>query len=96
MARASGLGLIAKNERNLMKATTFGTGQLILDSLEKNNTRINLLIGGSATNDGGIGCVSALGFRFYDKDSRLLSPVADNLIKIRSIKHEEKYTLNLI
>lgn len=45
-----------------MKTSTFGTGQLILDSLMRGNKVINLLIGGSATNDGGIGCASALGY----------------------------------
>lgn len=96
MARASGLGLIAESERNLTKATTYGTGQQILDSLNKKNTRINVLIGGSATNDGGIGCAAALGFSFYDKNSRILNPIAENLINIRSIQHQDNHKMSLI
>jgi glycerate kinase len=75
MARASGLGLLKENERSIRKASTFGTGELILDSLIKGSKRVSLLIGGSATNDGGIGCASALGFNFYDKNNSLLAPI---------------------
>ena len=49
-----------------MKTSTIGTGQLILDALQKGCKRINLLIGGSATTDGGIGCASSLGYVFLD------------------------------
>jgi glycerate kinase len=50
MARASGLQLLKKDEKNPLYTTTYGTGQLILDSISRGNTAINLLIGGSATN----------------------------------------------
>jgi len=72
MARASGLGLLKKEERNPLLTSTYGTGQLILNSLERGNSKINLLIGGSATNDGGIGTASALGYKFLDKDNNTL------------------------
>ena len=64
MARASGLTLLARDERNPLKTSTFGTGELIKDALERGCRRIFLTIGGSATNDGGIGLASALGIRF--------------------------------
>lgn len=75
MARASGLGLLRETERTIRKSSTIGTGQLILDSLNRGSQRVNLLIGGSATTDGGIGCASALGFNFYDKNDTLLTPI---------------------
>ena len=66
MAAASGLSLLSKNERNPLYTSTYGTGELILDALNKNAEQIILGIGGSATNDGGIGAASALGVEFVD------------------------------
>lgn len=67
MASASGLGLIARDERNPLKTTTFGTGELVLDALNQGVSHIILGIGGSATNDGGAGFIQALGGRLLDK-----------------------------
>lgn len=64
--------------------------------MNSNDTRINVLIGGSATNDGGMGCASALGFRFFDKDKQQLTPIGESLIKVRSIKHVEKDKMDLL
>jgi len=72
MAQASGLQQIGYNERNCMEASSFGTGQLLLDAIRKGAERIVLAIGGSATNDAGMGLATALGIKFYDKDNRLL------------------------
>jgi len=66
MASASGLTLIPEDKRNPFLTSTFGTGQLILDALEKGCREIILGIGGSATNDGGSGMARALGFSFLD------------------------------
>ncbi|MBR9647153.1 glycerate kinase family protein, partial [Clostridium tyrobutyricum] len=55
MAAASGLPLISKEERDPMKTTSYGTGQLIKDAMDKGCTNIIIGLGGSATNDGGIG-----------------------------------------
>jgi len=85
MASASGLELLKKKERNPMHTSTFGTGELILDAIQKGVKKIYLFIGGSATNDAGIGMAAALGFRFFDKKNKLLSPVGENLIHIHSI-----------
>ncbi len=72
MAQASGLQRISFNERNCMEASSFGTGQLVLDAIRSGAAEIVLAIGGSATNDAGMGLATALGVKFYDKDNRLL------------------------
>ena len=66
MAAISGLPLIKEEQRNPMKTTTYGTGELIRDALEKGYTRFIVGIGGSATNDAGTGMLQALGFQFLD------------------------------
>ena len=60
MAAASGLPLVPDAQRNPLNTTTYGTGQLILDALERGFRDISIAIGGSATNDGGMGCARAL------------------------------------
>ncbi|WP_031525679.1 glycerate kinase [Dyadobacter crusticola] len=72
MAAASGLKLLSEEERNPLLTSTFGTGELIIDALDKGAKKIILGIGGSATTDGGIGLASALGYRFFDKNSKML------------------------
>lgn len=68
MAAASGLNLIKSDERNPMKTTTYGTGQLIKAALDIGCKNIIIGIGGSATNDGGAGMAQALGAKFLDKN----------------------------
>jgi len=68
MAEASGLTLVPKDQRDILSATTYGTGQLIKDVLNKGCRKIYIGIGGSATNDGGIGMAQALGAHFRNKD----------------------------
>lgn len=68
MATASGLELLKENERNPLITSTFGTGQLINDALDKGCTKIIIGLGGSATNDGGVGMITALGGKFLDKE----------------------------
>lgn len=68
MATASGLELLKENERNPLITSTFGTGQLINDALDKGCTKIIIGLGGSATNDGGVGMIKALGGKFLDKE----------------------------
>lgn len=72
MAEASGLMLVPKKERNPYITTSFGTGELILDALNHGVTKIILGIGGSATNDGGVGMIQALGGRFLNSDEGIL------------------------
>lgn len=85
MAEASGLTLIDESERDVMHSSTFGTGELILDALNREVDNIYIGIGGSATNDGGIGVASALGVKFLDENDEELEPIAVNLSKIHAI-----------
>ncbi len=68
MAKASGITLLEEKELDVMDATTYGTGQLIRAAIETGCKKIILFIGGSATNDCGIGMMQALGTKFFDKD----------------------------
>ena len=72
MAEASGLVLVEEEMRNPTLTTTYGTGELILSALERGLKRIYVGIGGSATNDGGMGMARALGYRFLDRDGNEL------------------------
>ncbi len=72
MAKVSGLELLSAKERNPLKTTTFGLGELILEAYSRGAGKIILSIGGSATNDGGSGMVQALGFNFYNREERLI------------------------
>ncbi|HNX27424.1 MAG TPA: glycerate kinase [Phycisphaerae bacterium] len=74
MAAASGLCLVTSAMRDPMRASTYGTGQLIKAALDAGAKNIILGIGGSCTNDGGCGCMQALGVEFYDIDGELLRP----------------------
>lgn len=85
MAAASGLPMVPAELRNPLNTTTFGTGELILDALEKGYRDISIAIGGSATNDGGMGCARALGVKFLDKDGKELKGFGRDLDKIETI-----------
>ncbi|WP_037326792.1 glycerate kinase [Runella zeae] len=85
MASASGLRLLEPHERNPCLTSTFGTGQLILEAIQRGATRIILGIGGSATTDAGMGMATALGWQFWDAEGQLLEPNGKNLIKIHKI-----------
>ena len=85
MALASGLALLPDHKRDPMRTTTYGTGELIRAGLALGVTRIDVGIGGSATNDGGIGMAQALGARFLDQDGRELPGVGASLGQIAEI-----------
>ena len=85
MAAASGLPLVPAELRDPRNTTSYGTGELIRDALDKGFRDLSIAIGGSATNDGGIGCMRALGVRFLDEDGTELYGCGGDLIKIRSI-----------
>lgn len=72
MSAASGLPLLLESERNPLKTTTYGTGEMIADALKRGCRDFLIGIGGSATNDAGVGMLRALGFKFYDRDGKLL------------------------
>ena len=85
MAAASGLPMVPKEKRNPLYTTTYGTGELILAAIDKGYRDITIALGGSATNDGGIGCLKALGVKFYDKDNKSLDGKGEDLIRISHI-----------
>lgn len=85
MAEASGMKLLNSAEQNCRKTTTFGTGEFVAKAIEKGAEAIILGIGGSATNDCGIGMATALGYRFLDENGKEIQPIGENLIKIHQI-----------
>ena len=85
MARASGIKLLKRDELNPMTTSSFGTGELILDAIKKGATKIFVGIGGSATVDGGMGMLTALGFQFKDSSNNILKGNGHNLGLIASV-----------
>ena len=85
MASASGLELLRRDELNPMKATTYGTGELIASALDSGAKEFIIGIGGSATNDGGIGLISALGFKVLDEKGAPVGQGGEALAKIASV-----------
>ena len=88
MAAASGLPLVPRAKRNPLETTTWGTGELIRDALEQGLRDITVAIGGSATNDGGMGALAALGVCFYDSAGSLLSGKGADLERVERISLE--------
>ena len=84
-AAASGLPLLSETERNPMKTSTFGTGEMIADAAGKGCRHFLIGLGGSATNDAGTGLLTALGFRFTDKEGRLLDGKGESLEAIAAV-----------
>ena len=82
MSSASGLTLLTPAERNPMLTSTYGTGQLIDDAIGRGCRRFLVGIGGSATNDAGMGMLKALGYRFLDADGNELSGIGASLSKV--------------
>ena len=85
MAQAAGLQLLTHEERNPLKTTTFGVGEMINDAVANGAKRIVLGIGGSATNDVGIGMAAAMGWQFFDGNGEKLLGVGGDLNKIQKI-----------
>ena len=85
MASASGLTLVAPHERDPLRTTTYGTGQLIRAALEAGCRRLIIGIGGSATNDGGVGMAEALGVRLLDANGKQIPRGGGNLRQLQSI-----------
>lgn len=89
MASASGLYLIPEEKRNPLKATTYGTGQLIKKALDDGCRNFILAIGGSATNDGGIGMLQALGMKLLDESGKEVGFGGEELDRIVKIDDSE-------
>lgn len=89
MAAASGITLISSDERNPLKTTTYGVGELIKDAIERGCRRFIIGIGGSATNDGGTGMLTALGYEFLDKNNKPVAFGARGLKDLHTIKSDK-------
>lgn len=85
MAEASGIMHVAKAERNPFRATTFGTGEMMRHALDQGCRQFIIAIGGSATNDGGIGMLRALGAKFYDDQGELLGDHLPDYARLTAI-----------
>lgn len=85
MAKASGLALLEDNEKSATMTSTYGTGELFKKALDNGITNFIVGIGGSATNDGGAGFISALGAKLLDENNNLVEPCGNNLNKITKI-----------
>lgn len=89
MAQAAGLPLVTEERRNPMHTTTYGVGEMIRDAITCGCRKFILGIGGSATNDSGIGMLQALGFHFMDEAGREVGYGAEGLAQVRSITTED-------
>ena len=87
MSQASGITLVSPEERNPLKTGSYGVGEMILDAYYKGCRRFLIGIGGSATNDGGIGMLSALGFRFTKEDGEEILPIGEGLKDLTRIEN---------
>ncbi len=87
VAEAAGLTLIPKEKRDPLYTTTYGVGELILDAIEKGCREFLIGLGGSGTNDGGVGMLSALGWNFTDKEGKSIVPGAVGLKDLYAMEH---------
>jgi glycerate 2-kinase len=85
MANASGLRLLQRNELDPLHATSYGTGELMMEALNKGVNKMILCIGGSATVDGAVGLLQALGFVFLNKNGEALAAVPESLVELESV-----------
>lgn len=86
MAKTCGLELLSKVERTPMQTSTFGMGEMILDAISQEVEEICISIGGSATNDAGMGMARALGYTFYDQNQNVLDGKGKDLINVQSFQ----------
>lgn len=85
MSSASGLTLLSPEERNPLQTSTYGTGEMIADALARGCRKFLTGIGGSATNDGGMGMLNALGYRFLNAEGKELPGIGASLIEVSTI-----------
>lgn len=90
MADASGMKLVDRKELNPFKASSYGTGELIADAIQNGCKNILLAVGGSATVDGGMGMMQALGYQFYNEKGNELTANGFNLCRVADISMPKK------
>ncbi len=89
MSAASGLAMVSDLPLDPVTASTYGTGLMMLNAMQRGATRIVIGIGGSATNDAGIGMAAALGFRFWDAEGAPLEPIISNMDRLARIERPD-------
>ncbi|RIW34268.1 glycerate kinase [Bacillus salacetis] len=89
-ARSSGLPMLAPGERDPMRANTFGLGEQIKDAVLGGHRHIVISLGGSATNDGGVGMLQALGWTFFDQDGEAVGYEGNPLLRTASFSDDGK------
>lgn len=87
MAEACGLHLVPLNKRNPLQTTSYGVGELILHAINRGAVELIIGVGGSGTNDGGMGMASALGYQFFDHSGELVDGVGQDLFQIYSMSN---------
>ncbi len=85
VAAACGLTLLSDEDRNPLEASTYGLGEMIADALSRGCRKFIIGLGGSATNDAGMGMLCALGYKFYDSEGLLLKGCGSSLEEVTSI-----------
>lgn len=91
MSAAAGITLVSEKEKNPLYTTTYGVGELILDAINKGCRKFIIGIGGSVTNDGGVGMLQALGFSFLDVNGKEIPHGARGLELLDSIRTEKAH-----
>lgn len=94
LASASGIALLKEDEKNPLKSSTLGTGLLVKDAVDSGYRNIKLFLGGSATNDAGIGIAQALGYKFLDSDRNELLPNGNSLSHIQYIEKPKELNIS--
>ena len=89
LAEIAGLTLVPTSKRNPDHTTTYGLGEVILDAIDRGAKSIMIGLGGSATNDGGLGMLMALGMKAWDKDGQSLNGYGSDLHRVHSIHFED-------
>jgi glycerate 2-kinase len=89
-ARSSGLPLVPFENRDPMKTNTYGLGEQIRDAVQSGYRNIVISLGGSATNDGGVGMLQALGWKFFDRDGNLIGNEDNPMLKVFSFSDDER------
>lgn len=85
MAAAAGITMVPQSKRNPKNTTTYGVGEMIMDAVSKGCRDFIIGIGGSATNDGGMGMLEAMGIRFYNENGELLGPYGLDMLRVAKV-----------
>jgi glycerate kinase len=88
IATAAGLTLVEENQRNPLETTTYGVGEMIAHAIKNGYKRFIVGLGGSSTNDGGVGMLQALGFEFLDENGKQIPMGAKGLACLKEIRIE--------